>query len=1142
MKEKRTKLLLLLGFLFYVYGSLAQGQQVSMDYKNEPLSNVFKRIEKASGVKIQFAYSTIANYKVSGHIHKKSALEAVQQVIEGFPLTFSVKGDGKYIVITPTREKAKTQSDSDQKQSKEQVMLYGIVMDETNMPLQGVTVAIANNGPTALTNARGEFSIPVEKGVNLIFSSVGFDKKEVVYLEKNNIKVFMSPSANKIEDVIVTGIFDRPKESFTGAVTTVSAEELKRFAPQNPLMALQLLDPSFQMPPNLEAGGNPNVLPEIRLRGQNNFPIQQGRTNATLTALYGDNPNAPLFIMDGFEIPLQTLIDMDMNRIARISILKDASATAIYGSRGSNGVVVIETIRPKPGTIQIGYTGNIGFAIPDLSSYNLMTAREKYELERIAGLYNVRNTGASVPYQLTNQAIIDNIYSEVVRGVDTYWLSQPLQTAISQSHTLNIMGGDQAFRYSLIGGYKTTPGVMIGNSRRSLNGAINLQYVTKKLTVGNNLEHYSTRGTESPYGSFSRFTRLNPFLTPYDANGNLVRFLGDFKNTWGSEQFRLDALTPFHYRQENPLYAASLDPVKYDTDSRWINNTQIRWNVTSNFFLSGRFSYTISNRESHDFSPSSLPRFDGLPFGQRGQYSLNLLKSDLWDADVQGNFTQQFGKHLFFLSASGYLRSNNDIGYFQQATGFSNENMRNFIFASQYAPGFRPQGSQATVRQATLRGNANYSYDNRYLVDFSYSTDGSSQFGANRRYNTFWSLGARWNLHQEHFLKDNPAINRLQIRGSIGPTGGQNFPPYQGITTFVYDIGNPYHGLLSSNVANYGDPNLQWQSTFKQNLGLDMTFFRDRVNITVDVFKDKVTNMLMEISRPPSVGFDRYSTNLGGMENSGWELSTNVAIVRNLQRNITWNIGFNTMQLRNKITSLTQIPGVTVPIDNRGIPNPQNRVQELQVRNNSRYVVGGSMDDIWAIPSGGIDPVTGYELFIMPNGEYTYSASNAFEQPLGTAQPKFLGSFMTNFQYKDWTFSAAASYRTGARVFNVNLRDRIEFTDVLPLYQNLDRRVATDRWINPGDVKPFLDLRSRPVYRASSRFLQTERMLQMQSISLAYRIPNAVTWLKRLRMSNTMLSLYWNTPFVITSLESEQRGLNTPFQRSFSLQLSTTLF
>ncbi len=1112
---------------------LATAQKITLAVKNEKLSTVLQSIGEQSGYRIFYNSELVKNSDpVTVNLSNVSLKESLDVITSSQQLTYTIEDRAITIKAAQAKSTQATQGH-----------VHGTVTDEQNEPLSGVSVHVKGKNQGTQTDVKGNFAIAASVGATLAFSSIGYKSKEAKVTANKALRIFLSPDANTINEVVVTGVFDRPKNSFTGAVTTVTAEDLKRFSPQNPLMALQILDPAFQMPPNLEAGGNPNVMPEVRLRGQNNFPLQGGRTNATLDALYGNNPNAPLFIMDGFEIPLQTLIDMDMNRIASISLLKDASATAIYGSRGANGVVVIETVRPKPGQIQVGYTGNTGLVIPDLSSYNLMNAREKYDFEVMAGIQRPSTRVDDMVRNMQELEILNTIFSDVVvRGVDTYWLSQPLQTAISQSHTLNVIGGDEAFRYSLQGNYRTNPGVMKGNTRNSFNGSANLQYVTAKLTIGNNTQFFSVRSDESPYGSFFLYTRLNPMFTPFDADGNLVRVVGMFDVNWGGRTG--DAIYSRNaslYRQENPLYAASLNPENYGLESRLVNNSQIRWNILDNFFVQGRFSYTLVNDERHNFQPAGLPRFDGQPFDQRGRYALTQGRTNMWDSDLQANLSQAFGKHMLYVSTGGYIRSTERISYSQTAVGFVNENMRNFIFGTQFQQGSGPAGAQGTARLVTLRGNLNYGYDNRYLLDFSYSLDGSSQFGSNRRYNTFWSLGARWNLEQEAFLRDNDFVNRLQLRGSVGPTGGQNFPPYQGITTYGYATETPYRNMIPIRLLNYGDPNLQWQQTFKKNVGVDISLLRDRINVRADVFQDRVSNVLMPIPRPSSVGFSEYSTNLGRMTNTGWEFNVNIGVIRNIEQNIHWNVGFNGMQLRNKILEISAIPSVT-PAATNDPDNPPTRTQELQLRNNFRYVVGGSMDDIWATPSAGIDPATGREIFIMPDGNYTYNTSFAFERPLGNIQPRFLGGMNSSFQFKNWTVSAAATYRTGARLFNVNLRERVEFENNLPFYQNLDRRVGTDRWNTVGQSSPFLGLNSRPFYRNSSRFLQTEHLLQVQSISLAYRFNKEQPWMKRARLSNTMITAFWNTPFIITSLESEQRGVNAPFQRHFSLQLSTTLF
>jgi len=287
-----------------------------------------------------------------------------------------------------------------------------------------------------VTNAKGEFDfdLPKRDSLRLIFSFVGFQRQEIQV--KNDMKpltIILKEDVQKVDEVVITGIFNKPKESFTGAVTAITKEELKANYSRNLIQTLSNLDPSFRIIQNNEQGSNPNALPEIQLRGASTFSNVADLQNASRAEL-----NTPLFIMDGFEVSLERVMDLNDNEVENITILKDASATALYGSRGANGVIVITTIRPEAGKLQVSYDGTIKIQAPDLSSYDyLATAREKFDLEEAYGIYNSVN----------GQIYYDQVKAALDRGVNFDWLNIPVRTGVGQRHRLNFMGGSDEWRF-----------------------------------------------------------------------------------------------------------------------------------------------------------------------------------------------------------------------------------------------------------------------------------------------------------------------------------------------------------------------------------------------------------------------------------------------------------------------------------------------------------------------------------------------------------------------------------------------------------------------------------------------------------------------------------------------------------------------
>ena len=295
------------------------------------------------------------------------------------------------------------------------------------------------------TDMEGKFTLmlPDQKDLRLIFSFIGMESQEIAYTGQKELRVVMKEAQTEVEEVVVTGMFTRKANSYTGSVSTVKGEALRAVGNGNILSSLKNIDPSFLMVENLEAGSDPNALPDFQMRGQTGF--------AEVASEYQENPNQPLFILDGFETTLTKILDLDMNLVESVTLLKDATAKAIYGAKAANGVVVIETKQPEKGKMRITYTGSLDVEAPDLSSYDLCNAREKLQAEYLAGFYTTESA--------TDQMALDQKYSDMVRrieaGVNTYWLEKPLRIGTGQKHSLYMEGGDDYMLYGVDLSYRS---------------------------------------------------------------------------------------------------------------------------------------------------------------------------------------------------------------------------------------------------------------------------------------------------------------------------------------------------------------------------------------------------------------------------------------------------------------------------------------------------------------------------------------------------------------------------------------------------------------------------------------------------------------------------------------------------------------
>ena len=426
------------------------------------------------------------------------------------------------------------------------MVLSGTVKDNRGDVMPGVTVRIKGTTLGVATDIDGKWNleIPEMNDVVLVFSFVGMESQEIEPGNRTVIDVVMEVAKENLEEVVVTGIFKRNKEGFTGSATQVSGDEIKKMTAGNVLKALEMLDPGLNTS-NL-AGSNPNAIPDFQMRGQASLGNYEANDVVVLRGDVNTRPNQPLFVLDGvIGVDATTIMDLDPAQVESITLLKDAAATVIYGSEAANGVVVVETKAPVPGKLRFTYNGNYGLEWPDLSVYDLMNAGEKLRVEELAGYYaNKDDVGLQNYY--------NHLKQEVLRGVDTYWLGEPVQTAFSHRHGLTVEGGDRALRYKIYLGAKWDPGVMKETNLNTKTGKIDLNYRQNKILINNSLTvDYSDGTRESPYGTFQDYAIVNPYYRKTDENGNIKEgveelVMGDLRNSFRPEFLnRLDEIIMF---------------------------------------------------------------------------------------------------------------------------------------------------------------------------------------------------------------------------------------------------------------------------------------------------------------------------------------------------------------------------------------------------------------------------------------------------------------------------------------------------------------------------------------------------------------------------------------------------------------------
>lgn len=978
------------------------------------------------------------------------------------------------------------------------VTLTGQVTDQSNTPLPGVTVLVKGTKLGTSTDPEGNFklSLPQQENTILIFSFIGMESQEVpVGDPKKPIKVILKETAENLKEVVVTGIFTRKKESFTGSASTYTASELKTAGTQNILQSLKTLDPSFAILDNTLYGSDPNRLPNMEIRGKSSMLGMRDELEA--------DPNQPLFILDGFESSLSVINDMDINRIASITILKDAASTAIYGSKAANGVVVVETVKPQAGKLMVSYNGNANISMPDLSSYNLMNAKEKLAFEKLAGKYTPASWSATSEFEL--QKLYNQKLAEIESGIDTYWLTEPLRVGVNQKHSLYIEGGEGSFLFGIGAGYNGISGVMEKSNREVISGNIDLIYRIKKFQFSNKFSMTNTK-IKNPIVDFSEYAAANPYYKKRDEEGNIGKWLENNDYT----------------KAANPLWNASQNSRDEGKQLALSNYFVAEYTPLEALKVRARFGISYGNDDTEKFISRNDTRFDTYEILKKGTFNTTNTRSNQYEGELSVTFAKLIGRHRLNAVLGGNLNSNKTLTQGYSAQGFPEGDFVYPSFSNGYPEGGSPTYYENTSRSMNGYFNLGYSFDDRYLMDFSLRENGSSVFGASKRYIGTWSVGLGWNLHKERFIADHLTwIDFLKLRASIGNPGNQNFSSSKTLTTFNFQLASMNYFGMGAVLNQLGNPDLDWQITLDKNIGIDMTLIDKRLNITADYYHKVTDPLLINISMPLSSGTSSYLTNMGKQISQGLTLSASYYIIQKLDQRFSWLVRGN---LRTQKTKLDKIGNKLDELNKSG-----------QGHNTVRYYNGADPDDIWAVKSAGIDPSTGRELFYDKEGNYTYDFSYDNEVICGNTRPKIEGVIGTSLNYKGFSVSMNFRYQTGASVFNEALFNKVENISVSGLNKNQDKRALYERWQNPGDKVRFKDIANAASTPMSSRFIQKENVLSMESVYVGYEFYEG--WIKKIGLSNLKIQASMRDVFRASTIKSE-RGTLYPFARSLELGLS----
>ena len=1085
---------LMSGILFLVVmstGAYAQSKiagneilqkRVTVTANDLPVADVLASIGKASGIKVIFNASEVTKLpKVTKEFRHQTIASILDACLAGSRLSYYVV-DGSIVIRSETHLN--------------RITVFGKITDENGEPLPGAAVQLQGTKAGVASDIDGNYSIEFaripDKDNVLIFSFIGMQSQEREVTGSGQVNVSLKSDSN-LDEVVVNGFYSQSRASFTGVATTIKGEELIQVSPTNLIQGIVALTPGMVMIENNAQGSNPNAIPSLLIRGANSLITNESE----------EGVNNPLIVLDGVEISMEELYDLDMFDIERVDVLKDASATILYGEKGANGVIVIERKQVHDAKVRLSYNFVPNFSIPDLSSFNLTNAAQKLDLERLAGLYD------------TDDGSMDRAYAyklqNVRKGVDTDWIHAPLRVPFSHSHSLSLSSRSEKVDYRATVNLNDTYGVMKADNRRKLGVGFRVGYhLRDKLTLTFNSNFSMTNSKNSPYGDFSDYVRLNPYEPAYDEYGNL------------RANIYFDPYDETSDRMINPLYDATLSSFSKTKSMSLVNSLQARWNITKHFYVTGQASMSLGWGTSDSYvSPDSADEIVKTDLATRGSYTFSKRDSETYDGKIVLNYGRPIGDRGSMFRISGgsniqYTRSRSATAIGQ---GFLKDELSDISFALGYPTSGKPSGTDRIATEVGFFVNGNFSLFNRYFVDASFRTSGSSRFGSEQSFAPFWAAGIGWNIHNEPFMENADWLDRLTLRYSTGYTGSVSFDYYQAKTVYQYDSDYQYYTGIGAVPVSMGNSELKWQKKFNNNVGITASMFDSRFDFSFDWYSNTTYDLLMPINLPPSVGVTSMNVNFGQINNTGFDFSVSGHIIST--KDWFWSMTLTGGHVIDKIQHIsTSMSGTEA--DAIGGAGDEIAPKLL-------FEEGGSQFDIYAVRSAGIDPATGQEIFIKKDGSYTYNYDEDDRVAVGNSNPILSGSWMNTIRWRGLSLVISTSYTFGSDFYNTTLQSKVENIDPKV---NVDARAYTDRWKQPGDLVRYLAINTDREMVNSERFVEKRNELYISNIQLTYDFQTRA--LSKIGLKRLCVGVGMSDIGYISTVKFE-RGTSYPYCRSINL-------
>ena len=1064
-----------------ISGGELLGKKITVEFSSTPVSEVLSSLQKISGVPIVFPATEVSRLSAfTGKFQDEPISNILDSCLKSSRLSYTVVN--RTIVI-----KSETHSD--------RITIFGTVKDENGLPLPGAGIQLKETNVGVAADSDGNYSIefgrrPGKENV-LVFSFIGMKASEFSVSGSSSLNVVLESDSN-LDEVVVNGFYSQPKSTFTGVATTIKGEDLISAAPTNLIAGIVSMTPGMVIVENNAQGSNPNAVPSLLIRG----------ANSLITNESAEGVNNPLIVLDGVEISMTELYDLDVFDIERVDVLKDASATILYGEKGANGVIVIERKKTDDTKLRLNYNFVPNFSFPDLSSFNLADARQKLDFERIAGLYESSDGSLDRAYDYKLQ--------NVRRGVNTDWIHAPLRIPFSHNHSLAFSARGQEVEYRATANIADSYGVMKGDNRRRYGLGFHIGYHNRnKLTVSFKTNFSMINSKDTPYGKFSDYVALNPYEPIFDENGDYIR------------NYYFDPYNTSSRMMENPLHDANLSSFAKSKNQSMTNSLSARWNVTKALYVTGQANASFNWGSNDRYTSPDASKYTGFDISRRGEYLFTKLNGESYDGKIVLNYGKTIGNKgtMFRVSGGSNIKYSHSVSGSAVGIGFLKDNLSDLSFAMSYPEGRHPTGTDRIAAELGFFVNGNYSLLNKYILDLSFKTSGSSRFGADNSFAPFWAAGFGWNIHNEKFAKDWKWLNSLTLRYSTGYTGSVSFDYYQAKTVYQYKSQYQYYTGIGTVPKSMGNPDLKWQKKFNNNVGITGSMFDSRFNFSADFYMNTTYDLLMPINLPPSVGISTMHVNFGQISNRGFDFSVSGQILRS--QNWYWSMTLTGGHVFDRINNIsTVLKGTKADAIGSGGDAVMPKLL---------FTEGGSQFDIYAVRSAGIDPATGQEVFIKKNGQYTYTYNESDRVAVGNTNPVLNGSWINTLRYKGLSLTVSTTYTFGGDYYNTTLQSKVESVDP---YKNIDARAYTERWKKPGDFVRFLAINTKNEMHNSERFVELRNELYISNIQLTYDFHTKA--LSKMGLKKLCIGVGISDIAHISTVKFE-RGTSYPYCRSINL-------